>query len=98
MRFAMQQHRAQQGWPASSSGANFVPNVVSFATGTARITWPANYDRDNANLTYEVIRNGDTTTPVYTTTDMSNFCTRPTMNFVDTGLTPGATYTYRDHG
>ncbi|TFW00235.1 PKD domain-containing protein [Leifsonia flava] len=77
------------------SGANYVPNVVSFATGTARIAWPANWDRDNASLKYDVIRNGVTAAPVYTTTVNSNFYTLPTMKFVDTGLTPGATYTYR---
>ncbi|MEL4320452.1 PKD domain-containing protein [Leifsonia sp. YIM 134122] len=77
------------------SGTNFVPNVVSFAAGTARVSWLANYDRDNAALKYEVIRNNATATPVFTKTVSSNFYTRPTTNFVDTGLTPGQTYNYR---
>ncbi|WP_022883451.1 PKD domain-containing protein [Glaciibacter superstes] len=77
------------------SGTNYVPSVVSLAAGTARIAWPANWDRDNANLKYDVIRNGVTGSPVFTTTANSNFWQRPTMHFLDSGLTPGATYTYR---
>lgn len=77
------------------SGADYVPNVVSLASGTARIAWQANHDRDNATLTYDVIRDGATGTPVYNTTANSNFYTRPSMGFVDTGLEPGSTHTYR---
>jgi hypothetical protein len=77
------------------SGANYVPTVRSLAPGTARIAWPADWDRDNAKLKYDVIRNGATTAPVYTTTVNSNFWILPAMTFTDTGLTPGSTYTYR---
>jgi large repetitive protein len=77
------------------SGANYVPNVVSLSAGTARIAWQANWDRDNTRLKYDVIRNGNTTSPVYSTTADSTFWKLPTMHFVDSGLTPGATYTYR---
>ncbi|MET0977080.1 MAG: PKD domain-containing protein [Leifsonia sp.] len=94
VRFAVKSTAPNKDAPRLS-GANYVPSVASFATGTARIAWPANWDRDNANLKYDVIRNGNTTTPVYSTTAISNFWTLPTMKFVDTGLTPGATYTYR---
>ena len=31
-------------------------------------SWPANYDRDNEQLTYHVIKNGNIANPVYTKT------------------------------
>ncbi|ROR80757.1 PKD repeat-containing protein [Plantibacter flavus] len=77
------------------NGANFVPTVTSFSRGTARISWQANYDRDNSDLTYQVIRNNVTGSPVYTTSAKSTFWKRPVMSFLDTGLTPGQTYNYR---
>lgn len=77
------------------SGANYVPRAISLTAGNVRLAWPANHDRDNASLKYEVIRNGATAAPIYTTTSTSNFYTLPLMSFTDTGLTPGASYTYR---
>ncbi|RWZ59707.1 PKD domain-containing protein [Labedella populi] len=94
VRFATKDIAPNDDGPRLNS-ADFVPNVVSFSRGTARIAWQANHDRDNAELTYTVIRNSQTNNPVYTTTASSNFYTRPLMSFTDTGLTPGATYTYR---
>ncbi|MFT4009800.1 MAG: PKD domain-containing protein [Nocardioidaceae bacterium] len=76
------------------SGSNFVPSVQSFAAGTARIAFQANWDRDDTELTYKVMRSG-TTEPIYTTTASSTFWDRPGLGFTDTGLTPGATYRYR---
>lgn len=63
------------------------------ATST-RVSWPSNWDRDDQSLKYELIRNGDTGNPVYTTTATSQFWNRPTLSFVDKGLTPGTTYQY----
>jgi PKD repeat protein len=77
------------------SGALFKPTVTSLEPGTARVTWTANADRDNRRLTYAVYRDGNTTTPVYTTTQDSRMWDRPAMGFIDRGLTPGKTYTYR---
>ncbi|SMQ72678.1 PKD repeat-containing protein [Plantibacter sp. VKM Ac-1784] len=77
------------------TGSNFVPTVTSFSRGTARISWQANYDRDNSDLTYQVIRNNVTASPVYTTQASSTFWKRPVMSFLDTGLTPGQSYNYR---
>ncbi|RWZ50892.1 PKD domain-containing protein [Labedella phragmitis] len=94
VRFAAKDIAPNDDGPRLNS-TNFMPNVVSFSRGTARIAWQANHDRDNALLTYQVIRNNQTATPVYTTTASSNFYTRPIMSFTDTGLTPGASYNYR---
>ncbi|AEE47155.1 PKD domain-containing protein [Cellulomonas fimi] len=66
--------------------------AASFQAGTVRLSWPANYDRDNENLTYTVSRNGQV---VHTVTAASVVWKRPQMGFLDTGLTPGASYTYR---
>jgi PKD repeat protein len=72
-----------------------VPNPVSFEAGEVRVSWTATYDYDNANLTYKLVRDGATASPVYTTTQYSNFYKRPQMGFVDKGLAPGSTHTYR---
>ncbi|WP_233189025.1 LamG domain-containing protein [Subtercola sp. Z020] len=77
------------------SGALFKPTLSSLTAGTARVSFTANSDRDNENLTYAVYRNGNMTTPVYTTAAPSSVWKTPNLGFIDTGLTPGATYTYR---
>jgi PKD repeat protein len=74
--------------------ASLTPNAQSFSSGTARVTWQATWDEDNNNLTYNVLRDG-IATPVYSTTQASNFWKLPTLGFIDTGLTPGSTHTYR---
>lgn len=76
-------------------GDAMAPTVTAFGGGAAKVTFAANADDDNENLTYTVIRNGDTAHPVYTNTVASTFWNRPAITFVDSGLTPGATYTYR---
>lgn len=76
-------------------GSNFVPNVVSLSSGTARISWTANSDPDNSTLTYALYRNGDQANPVWTGKQDSSVWNKPSMGFTDTGLTPGATYGYR---
>lgn len=74
-------------------GIPLVPKAVSFAAGQVRVSWNATYDQDNGYLTYKVYRDAGTT-PVYTTTQRSNFYTTPAMGFVDTGLAPGSTHIY----
>ncbi|QHT54781.1 PKD domain-containing protein [Cellulomonas sp. H30R-01] len=74
---------ASATWPLSAA---------SFQSGTVRLSWPANYDRDNENLTYTVSRNGQV---IHTVTAASVVWKRPQMGFMDTGLAPGTTYTYR---
>jgi PKD repeat protein len=76
------------------SGTAWTPTAVSSSTGTVRLSWPANYDRDNASLTYSVYRDGGST-PVSTITATSHgWWDRPQLGVTDTGLTPGATVTY----
>lgn len=77
------------------SGSRINPSVVSLSPGTVRIGWQANWDRDNENLTYRVIRDGNIPAPIHTVTQSSTFWNRPTMGYVDTGLVPGQEYRYR---
>ncbi len=83
---------AIQGYP------ELQPTLVSISPGALRVSWQAAWDRDNARLTYEVLR-GDTvatSTVLKTFTfDQSNWWTRPKMAFVDTTAPPGSTQTYR---
>jgi Concanavalin A-like lectin/glucanases superfamily len=77
------------------NGSRFNPTLVSRKTGTVRVGWRANWDRDNEQLTYQVSRNGNTAAPVFQATRRSASWNRPMIGFMDTGLTPGATYRYR---
>ena len=57
--------------------SKFNPTLTSYANGTVRVTWRANWDRDNEQLTYQVIRDGDIANPVYQTTWLSSEWNRP---------------------
>ncbi|MFT2689827.1 hypothetical protein [Clavibacter zhangzhiyongii] len=72
-----------------------VPKTVSYTKGEARVAWQATFDRDSTRLTYKVIRDGKTATPVYQVTQDSTFWQRPSMGFVDKGLVPGSSHTYK---
>ncbi|MCU1543732.1 MAG: hypothetical protein JWM50_1597 [Microbacteriaceae bacterium] len=77
------------------SGGNWPLTTASDSASTVRLSWPANTDRDSEQLTYRVIRNGNTALPVYTTTGSSRFWDQPTLAWVDTGRSPGTAYSYR---
>ena len=91
VRFAVKPIAPRDSGPRLGS-ANFPINVRSTAPGQARVSFPANYDRDDRTLNYQITRNG---TEVHTTRAASAFWDRPIVGFTDTGLTPGQTYTYR---
>ncbi|NNG35831.1 PKD domain-containing protein [Nakamurella aerolata] len=74
------------------TGANFTPAMVPAGAGSIRVSWPANWDRDDMTLKYTVTRNG---TAVKTLTADSQFWNLPTLSFIDSGLTPGQTYSYQ---
>ncbi len=103
--FTIVNNKRQQGlvrFPASSiapndegprvSGAEFVPTLTTPAAGTVKVSWKANYDRDNEKLTYQVLRNG---VVVATVTGLSSEWKRPTMSWTDTGRTRGTSYSYQ---
>lgn len=76
-------------------GAGFVPTLTTPEPGTVTATWTANWDRDNELLTYRLVRDGATDTPVYTRSVSSTFWRRDTLTATDTGLESGRTYGYR---
>jgi hypothetical protein len=74
------------------TGSKFVPSVKNFAQGV-RVSWPANNDRDNEELTYTLLRNGTAVgTPIK---KRSTFWQRPMISYLDTTVTPGTSYGYR---
>ncbi|MFT3860689.1 PKD domain-containing protein [Micropruina sp.] len=77
------------------TGSKQNPTLTSFAAGQVHVAWQANWDRDNENLTYKVIRDGVTASPVYTVTAASSEWNRPILSYTDTGLVAGQQYRYR---
>lgn len=75
-------------------GANTNPSPAYLRPGEVRVRWQTNWDRDNANLTYQVIRDGNAAAPVHTVSRTSTFWNRPTAEFTDTGLSAGS-HAYR---
>ncbi|RKS68416.1 hypothetical protein BZB76_6681 [Actinomadura pelletieri DSM 43383] len=61
-------------------------------TGTLTVNWTQTWDRDNAQLIYQVIR--DDNTVIHTVTESSTYWDLKTRTFTDTGLAPGSTHTY----
>jgi PKD repeat protein len=76
------------------SGSRFAPRLTAVSPTAVRVSWPSNWDRDDMTLTYRVIRDGNTTTPVCTVTGDATFWNRPALSCIDSGLTAGA-HTYR---
>lgn len=74
------------------SGSNFVP-TVSAGAGSIKVSFTANYDRDNEYLTYRLYRSG-TSTPVGEVSAASRWWKRPALSITDTGLTAGQSYSY----
>jgi PKD repeat protein len=76
------------------SGSNYVPTATSFAQGI-RINWLTNHDRDNEQLTYSVIKNGNTSSPIYDGTRRSTFWQQPYAGYLDQTVSNGQSYSYR---
>lgn len=76
------------------SGANWTPSARSVSAGTVRVSIPANWDRDDLDLTYDLYEQGSAT-PVATATKQSTFWNTPTVVLTATGLTAGAVKDYR---
>ncbi|TDD88922.1 fibronectin type III domain-containing protein [Actinomadura darangshiensis] len=70
------------------------PNVEKpdGTSGTVEVTWTQTWDRDNRNLTYEVILDAETV--VHSVEAGSRFWDLRTMTYTDTGLAPGTVHTY----
>lgn len=79
--------------PRLSTTAWEAPTVSSVNPGSASITMPTNWDRDDRDLTYELIRSG-AATPVATAVAPSTWWNRPRVSLYDSGLTPGSSQSY----
>ena len=80
------------------TGSKFTPSLLQTGPKTVKVSFQANWDQDDMNLTYRVVRNSNTAAPVYTTTADSTFWNRPNLGFVDqlAAADPaGTTYRYR---
>lgn len=75
------------------SDANWVPVASSTTAGKVRVSIPANWDRDDLNLTYRLIRNGGGQ-PVATSTVRSTYWSQPQVVLTDT-VPAGSTPNYR---
>ncbi|HET9648571.1 MAG TPA: PKD domain-containing protein [Microlunatus sp.] len=76
-----------------AGGSAFAATLASPAAGQVLVSWTANYDYDNSDLTYTVLRD-DLATPVATIARASTWWSRPAMTFTDTGLSAGS-HSYR---
>lgn len=95
VRFAKKNVAPNKQGPQVQGGA-WTLTALSNQTGVNRLTWNANYDRDNLSLHYQVFRQDKgMTTPLYETDQLSNFWTRPAMSYRDTTAVPGTVYNYR---
>lgn len=70
------------------------PTASYVSAGTVKVNWGTYWDRDNTNLNYAVIRDGNTAAPVHQVNQVSTFWQRPNLTFTDTGLSAG-THNYR---
>ncbi|MBO1756823.1 PKD domain-containing protein [Allobranchiibius sp. CTAmp26] len=92
-RFAVKSKAPNKMGPAACYAAP-APSALAVGGGSARVSWQAATDPDNANLTYKVYRSG-TSAPIYTTTQSNEYWNCPQMGYRDTGLTGGTAYTYK---
>jgi PKD repeat protein len=92
VRFAVQNLAPNNVAPRPA--ASLTPTGASLRPGTIRLSWQSTWDYDNATLTYYVYRDGGTT-PIYSTTQDSTFWNMPVLGFIDTGLDPGSSHTYK---
>ncbi|WP_157677001.1 PKD domain-containing protein [Auraticoccus monumenti] len=74
------------------SGDAWAPTAISPHSGSVRVTFPSNWDRDDLGLSYEVLRNG---TKVGTVTASSSFWNLPSQTYNDSTVVKGQTYTYQ---
>jgi hypothetical protein len=76
----------ESSYAVTATPANYV--------GASTVSWPTTWDRDSAELTYTIYRDG-MSAPVYQTTAESNPWSRTPLSFVDSGLVPGSQHAYK---
>lgn len=86
-------------FPAKAGGGGIAPArpappVVTTRDGSAKVTWRGVFDRDDRNLTYEVLRRSNPE-PIRVITRDSPWWAEPTMRFTDARVSPGQKVVYR---
>lgn len=96
VRFATNPASGAKEGPRSSGADWQAPTAISPSGGFARVTVPSNWDRDDRDLTYELLRDGQAA-PVTSRTVPSLWWTRSTITLDDVDAPAGesATYTVR---
>ena len=94
VRFAAKEIAPNKDGPRLSN-ADFTPKAASNAPGAVTVSWTSNWDRDNELLTYSVIRDGDSASPIAVLSGKSRWYQRPTLTFTDAGLVGGSSHSYR---
>ncbi|WP_312674309.1 PKD domain-containing protein [Microbacterium sp.] len=75
------------------SGDKWAPTATALPSGAVKVSIPANWDRDDLTLTYELRRAGSTT-PLFTTKADSTWWNLPAVTFEDTTAPAGSPQTY----
>ncbi|WP_257996520.1 PKD domain-containing protein [Microbacterium sp. UMB0228] len=75
------------------SGDKWTPTATSLASGAVKVSIPANWDRDDLTLTYELRRAGSPA-PLLTTKVDSTWWNLPAVTFEDTTAPAGSQQTY----
>ncbi|MBO2446991.1 hypothetical protein J4573_07810 [Actinomadura barringtoniae] len=92
VRFAVKSAAPNKSGPVAADLA--APTASKqFLSTKIKVSWKATWDMDNANLTYEVLRDGGTTA-IGTVSSASNFWTKPSLTFTDSSAPKGA-HTYK---
>lgn len=92
VRFAVKPIAPELRGPTFNDGT-LIPTFTPVGPGSLNVSWMAGFDMDDRELNYQVVR---TPGGVVANFDAaSNWWTVPGLNYVDEGLTPGATYSYQ---
>ncbi|PZU41000.1 MAG: hypothetical protein DI573_02255, partial [Microbacterium sp.] len=96
VRFATQPSTGANDGPRLSASTWSAPEARSISPGRVRVVIPANWDRDDRDLTYELLREG-TAEPIVTRVLASGWWQqgRPTVILDDKDVEPGSAQTYR---
>lgn len=90
VRFATKEIAPNRQGPRAT-GADFQPTVTQLKAGVVKVSWRANWDRDNTNLTYTVYQDNVAKS---TSTSPSVVWDRKTLSYTASGVSPGV-HSYR---
>ncbi|NHA66597.1 CBM96 family carbohydrate-binding protein [Phycicoccus flavus] len=74
------------------------PIAYSSVPGRATVTWSTGEDRDSRTVTYQVVKDGNTSAPVYSTAMETKPWYPGWMSWTDSSVVPGSTHTYAVRG